>query len=119
MGHSVRKRRPKAAVLQDLDELLQQGEQLLVRAIPDELALAWVSVEKLIWRQSVMALLTHMTRGIAVASDFNRCIHATPAAPYQSLEREIEWHQQGLAGQLSVLRHAVEKWRVSGTRPLV
>lgn len=119
MGQTARKRMPKAAVLRELDELLQQGEQLLTRVIPDEIALAWVSVEKLVWRQSVMALLTHMTRGISVAADFNRCVQTMPAAPYESLGREIELHQQGLAGQLAVLRQSVEKWRCSGTRPLV
>jgi hypothetical protein len=118
VGQAARKRKPKAAVLRDLDELLQQGDALLARAIPDELALAWVSVEKLVWRQSVMALLTHMTRGISVASDFGRCISAVPPVHYDSLGREIELHQQGLTEQIKVLRQAVEKWRVSGTRPL-
>jgi hypothetical protein len=118
VGQAARKRRPKAAVLRDLDELLQQGETLLARAIPDELALAWVSVEKLVWRQSVMALLIHVTRGISVASDFGRCVAGVPAGPYESLGREIELHRQGLTEQIKVLRQAVEKWRVSGTRPL-
>lgn len=119
LGQAGRKRKPKAVALAELDALLVQGDELLARSIVDELALAWVSVEKLIWRQSVMGLLTHVTRGIGVAADFNRCVALSPVAPYESLAREIELHQTVLAEQLTVLRAAVEKWRSSGTRPLV
>lgn len=114
----ARKRRPKGEVLQDLEALIAEGEALRDRPVADALALAWACVEKLVWRQNVLALLPHVSRGITVAADFNRHAASVETAPRERLEDELALHREALAAQLEGLRQAAERWRKSGTRPL-
>ncbi|MEB3329485.1 MAG: hypothetical protein VKQ33_09665 [Candidatus Sericytochromatia bacterium] len=118
MSQTVKKRRPKAEVLQELDALLGRGEALRDRPIEDALELARACVEKLVWRQEVLALLPHMTRGISAAAAFNRPGLQADAGPREGLDEELRLHQEGLHAQLEALREAAERWRRSGTRPL-
>jgi hypothetical protein len=119
VSQTARKRRPKAEVLQEFDALVGRGEALRDRPVEDALGLAWACVEKLVWRQDVLALLPHMSRGIAVAADFNRLGALADPGLREAFEDELQLHRDGLHAQLEALRDATERWRRSGTRPLV
>jgi hypothetical protein len=119
VSQSARKRRPKAEVLQELDALIVRGEALRERPVEDALGLAWACVEKLAWRQEVLALLPDVSRGITVAADFNRCGALADAGLREGLHDELQLHREGLQSQLVGLRAAAERWRRSGTKPLV
>jgi len=118
VSQAARKRRPKAEVLQELDALVARGEALRSRPLDDALALARACVEKLVWRQDVLAVLPQMSQGITVAADFNRRGVLAESGLREGLEAEALLHCEGLTAQLEALRDAAERWRRSGTRPL-
>ena len=112
------KRKPKAAVLADLDELVTQGRGLAERSAEDMLAMAGLTLDGMEWNVAVLRTLPQMTRGIQVVADFQRAGAALRAPGGATLEDEIGVFRQRMRTQIDVLEKAVDRWRKSNTRPL-
>ena len=112
------KKKPKGAVIQELDALMDQARILQAREIKDHNALAVAFVERLEWMVAVTQLLPQMTRGIQVVADFHRASALGKILVHETFADELAGFRRLLDDQLNCLQPALDKWRKSGTRPL-
>lgn len=116
MTRSLKPRKPKGLVIEELNALVASGQELAARPAADLFGLAELSIEKLAWTQAVTQALPQMSRGIQAMADFSRAALKTP--PTGAPEEQLAQFRASLSAQVAVLAKAVERWARSGTRPL-